>query len=264
MNFTDGIALSLRSRSFRTHRKFWMSTLFLLGFNPAAAVAQSGGELGVEPVWQIMAPVGILHFSQPFNAAGGDPRSLMVRNGNFNKAISNDTLGAGPIKGLEVSSVVGLPVSSASNERQLEGCAVKVSDQIGPAIGPAQPVVAICGMKGLVLGYADSFEIATSKQIPAVLVNLLRGSERRILLVSLKEGGLPFLEDLTGQISVNVGRGPMSSLEGIEVDISGFASDGTIILRSQEEGVYVRPIVLDVGRRIAEVREIQQRNIAIK
>lgn len=143
----------------------------------------------------------------------------------------------------------------ASSE-QTPVCSVEANDTFGPPIGNARPVVAICKGQGLLLGYADEFTIATQEALQTVLVDMHRGTDRRVLLISLQSDGPPLLEDISGQISKSAGRGPMSSLEGIEIDVSGFTGDGMIAVRGRPEdnGGTARAGAINLGRQIAQVR----------
>lgn len=110
-------------------------------------------------------------------------------------------------------------------------CEVRGDSTIMPPLGDATMVLAICGGQGLLLGHADRFGIHESGELGAVLVTLQRDDAQRVLLISRQEGGAPLLEDLGGQIALAAGRGPMSPIEGIEVDATGFARDGAIAVR---------------------------------
>lgn len=112
-------------------------------------------------------------------------------------------------------------------------CEVRADSTIMPPIGDAAMVIAICGGQGLLLGHADRFETRESRELGAVLATLHRDGVQRVLLISRQEGDAPLLEDLGGQIALAAGRGPMSPIDGIEVEAAGFARDGAITVRGE-------------------------------
>ncbi len=81
------------------------------------------------------------------------------------------------------------------------------------------------------LGQASAFELVTSKDPNAVLVDVRLGDQRRILMLSIP-GEQPLVEDLTGQLALAAGRGPMSGIDGVELDLGRFAQTGVVGLRA--------------------------------
>jgi hypothetical protein len=57
------------------------------------------------------------------------------------------------------------------------------------------------------------------------------GSERRILLLSLGSDGRARMQDISGDVARNAGKGVMASISDVSVDIGGFAADGTIAVQ---------------------------------
>jgi hypothetical protein len=96
-------------------------------------------------------------------------------------------------------------------------------------------VRAACGGHGIVLGAATGYEAITSEDLQATLVDLRLGSLRRVVLLTLQSDGQPLLEDLTGQLALAAGRGPMSDLEGVELDLGQFVRSGVIGVRGQAQ-----------------------------
>lgn len=135
-------------------------------------------------------------------------------------------------------------------------CTVQTSEALGPAVDAAKPLVAICQSQGLLLGYADSFQVYSHNGLQAVLVDVHRGAQRRVLLVSLQNDGRPLVEDISGQLAMNAGRGPLSGLEGLQIDVGSFVRDGSVAVRGrpEENGGAVKAGRINLGQQIAELR----------
>jgi len=103
------------------------------------------------------------------------------------------------------------------------------------AEGQPQELRAYCRGRAMMLGPASTFEAITNEALQATLVDVRFGSERRVLLLSFRDDGLPLAEDLTGQIALAAGRGPASSIDGVELDVSGFARTGEVGVRGRPE-----------------------------
>lgn len=118
-----------------------------------------------------------------------------------------------------------------------------------------QLVHAACGARGLILGPATQYRVFHNQDLQAALIEMQLGGERRVLLLSLQEDGSPLLENLNGQIAVAAGLGPMSELEGIDLDWAGFAQRGAIGVRGRAAaGGAMRAETLDLGTQIAAER----------
>jgi hypothetical protein len=100
-----------------------------------------------------------------------------------------------------------------------------------------------CGGQGLLLGSITSFEAIPNDTLGATLVDARLGGYRRVLLLSRQPDGTPLAEDLTGQIALAAGRGPMSEIDGVELDLKAFALTGEVGVRGRPE---------DAGRRKTE------------
>lgn len=94
--------------------------------------------------------------------------------------------------------------------------------------GAIDAVIAICGTQGVWLGRADKVELIENRVIGATLVDLRRGFTRRILMITTVEGHAPLVDDVTGQLARAAGRGPLSGLEGVRLDLGRFATEGSI------------------------------------
>ena len=91
-------------------------------------------------------------------------------------------------------------------------------------------VSASCQGQGFTLGTAESFEVATYSKSGAVAVLMTRFSRPRLFLLSQGEAGSILREDMTGELSRAAGRGGMSGLADIVVDLSAFEQTGRILL----------------------------------
>ena len=92
-----------------------------------------------------------------------------------------------------------------------------------------------CPGGGLVLGRATAFEAVSNEELKATLVDAYLGTSRRVLLLTVQDDGKGFAEDLTGQIARTAGRGPMSNIDGVELDFKQFALTGDIGVRGRPE-----------------------------
>jgi hypothetical protein len=157
--------------------------------------------------------------------------------------------------GLSASPAAGQAVPSAPSAAPPPVCDVQVSERFAAALGSSTQVLALCGGYGLLLGPADTFEVYRNEGLAAMLVDLRRGSDRRVLLISLQGESPPLLEDLSGQISMAAGRGPMSPLEGVGIDVARFARDGSIGVDGPgASGANVGASTINLGRQVAQVR----------
>lgn len=135
-------------------------------------------------------------------------------------------------------------------------CDVRADATVMEALESAKPVIANCRGHGLILGQADEFEVFTHEASQSVLVDLRFGVDRKVLLISLQNERAPLLEDISGQISMAVGRGPLSNLEGLEIDASGFVLRGRLGVQSRTDdaGRPAQTSSIDLGQQIAASR----------
>jgi len=101
--------------------------------------------------------------------------------------------------------------------------------------GHVQELFAKCGEHALALGPVSDFKTVSNVDLGATLVDARHGGERRLLLLTIQEGGRPLVEDLSGQIALAAGRGPMSSIADVEIDLESFAQNGDMDVRQQAE-----------------------------
>lgn len=155
------------------------------------------------------------------------------------------------IVGLSLGQAITPAAAQSTNTAEVPSQLCRVSAVEGPA-GPVQDLRASCGGRGLILGRITSFEAIPNEGLHATLVDARLGSERRVLLLSIKEDGQPLVEDLTGQVALAAGRGPMSGIDGVELDLSGFGQAGQIgVIGRPEDTGPARSSTLNLGQQIA-------------
>jgi hypothetical protein len=101
--------------------------------------------------------------------------------------------------------------------------------------GQPRELRAACRDRGIMLGLASQFQVIVNEALRATLVDIRWEGQRRLLLLSMLDDGAPLVEDLTGQLALAAGRGPMSSLEGVEIDLGAFTLTGEIGVRGRPE-----------------------------
>lgn len=107
-------------------------------------------------------------------------------------------------------------------------CVVQKSGALKINIGDDEALVARCGVYTIPLGRAETFKVFANKDTEAVLVDLRNPQSRRLIMISRQDDGQPLTEDISGQISLSAGRGPLSSIANLDVDLTAFEKDGTI------------------------------------
>lgn len=111
-----------------------------------------------------------------------------------------------------------------------------------------------CRGRGFILGPAEDYQVFRNDELEATIVDLRFGSDRRILMLSLQEDDQVLLEDLSGQIALAGGRGPLSDLAGLEIDIGAFGKDGALAVVSGAEGRPGQATQLNIGQQVAAER----------
>lgn len=112
-------------------------------------------------------------------------------------------------------------MAQAERTQQVPICAIVANDILEGQL------VAICKGQGLILGPADSFQVFENRGLETTVVDLTKGGERRVLMISFPGGEL-LLEDLTVTLAKSAGRGPMMGMKGITIDLGSFESNGEI------------------------------------
>lgn len=138
-------------------------------------------------------------------------------------------------------------------------CQVATNERFSSPAGDAKQVTAICGRHGLLLGHADAFDVIRNVELGAVLVDMRHGSDRRVLLISLQGERPPLVEDISGQISLSAGEGPLSPIGDIDVDLTGFPRTGAVRVTSRPEvnaGV-AKASEIDLARQVSGARSIR-------
>lgn len=133
--------------------------------------------------------------------------------------------------GFSASPAAAQPASPANGESPSQHCRVYTVERIE---GPAQELRADCRGRGVILGPATAFTVIANERLNASLVDMQFQTERRVWLLSMGADGLPLLEDISGQIALAAGRGPMSEIGDIVVNAGEFASTGRIAVRPDD------------------------------
>ena len=122
------------------------------------------------------------------------------------------------------------PPASHLEELRSQNDAICVVSERELGEGEAPQVIAACGGRAFVLGQADSFEAFENRGLNATVIDLVLGSERRVLLISFPDGetGQPLLEDITADLARSAGRNVRADLKDLALDFSTFAEDGEV------------------------------------
>ena len=145
-----------------------------------------------------------------------------------------------------ISVLASAPVSAQSEDRQPApgergnapgGCAVTA--QPGEIDG-VETLHADCSGRLVILGPATAYKVVPNERLNATLIDLQFEHERRMLLLSMGADGLPLLEDISGQVALAAGRGPMSDIGDVVVDPGEFARAGRISVRADERAESAR------------------------
>lgn len=107
--------------------------------------------------------------------------------------------------------------------------AVEVSDDA------PKELRAFCQGRLLMLGSVTAFEATPNETLKATLIDARLGSDRRVLLVAPQDDGTTLVEDLTGQIALEAGHGPMSAIDEVALDLTAFGQTGEIGVQSQAQ-----------------------------
>ena len=155
------------------------------------------------------------------------------------------------LKGALVSAVLAAPVAaqqepSPSSEQSSATCRVY---SVSRAEGPSE-LHASCSGRGLLLGQVTMFDTRVNEALGATLVDAYLGDARRILLLTIDDRGLPLVQHLNGQIARAAGRGPMSGIEDVELDLSQFDEVGELALTLPSE----RSVEIDLAAQVVEER----------
>lgn len=119
--------------------------------------------------------------------------------------------------------------------------------------GAPKELRAFCQGQVLMLGSVSSFEIMHNKSLKATLIEARNGVDRRVLLLAPQGDGTTLAEDLTGQIALEAGRGPMSSIDDVPIDLKAFPESGEIAVRSAPEDLG-RKVRISLGPQISAER----------
>jgi len=135
---------------------------------------------------------------------------------------------------LAAASVLLTPVAIAQPAAPADAVSLEGQCQVYAVDGAREGVknlLASCGGQGVLLGPVAEFATFDNEELGATLIDLQRNGERRVLLLSLQPDGRSLVEDLTGQIALAAGRGPMSAIDGVELGLEDFSRTGEISVR---------------------------------
>ena len=134
-------------------------------------------------------------------------------------------------------------------------CVVQKSGSLKINIGDAEALVARCGVYTVPLGRAETFKAFSNQSANAVLVDLRNPQSRRLILISRQGDGQPLTEDVSGQISMSAGKGPLSPIAELDIDLDSFASDGTIGVNvPASKGEAIRAGRIDLKHQVEALR----------
>ena len=139
-------------------------------------------------------------------------------------ALATLLLFAGPAAAQDMSSTTD-SATELGTARPDSGCMFGLSE---PGSGTRKMLIASCAGQGVLLGEVDSYEIIPNSRLRATLVDSRFRGIRQIRMISLSADGVPVVEDLTGQIAYQVGRGATGSIESLTLDLSAFTANGGI------------------------------------
>jgi len=115
-----------------------------------------------------------------------------------------------------------------------------------------QQLRAVCNNRVLFLGPVTTFQATENQALKAELIDSYFGNERRVWLLTVQDDGQTLREDLTGQIARAAGRGPMSRIDGIQIDVTQFAQTGEVgVLGPPEERAGARADKIELAEQIA-------------
>lgn len=118
-----------------------------------------------------------------------------------------------------------------------------------------QQLRAVCKGRVLFLGPVTSFQAIENEALKAELIDVHFDNDRQIWLLTIQDDGSTLQEDLTGQIALTAGRGPMSTIDGIALDFKAFADSGQIgVLGRPEDRARARADHIDLAQQIASAR----------
>jgi hypothetical protein len=94
--------------------------------------------------------------------------------------------------------------------------------------GGPKELRASCKGHGFIFGGTTEYHVVTNDTLKTVVIDNRFGSERHVMLIAVGDDGQPHAEDITGDLAHAAGRGVMSGLRGLDVNLDGFASSGAI------------------------------------
>ena len=122
-----------------------------------------------------------------------------------------------------------------------------------PANDGRQQLIADCRGRGLLLGDVTKYDVVANELLGIVLIDAWLDTTRRVWLLSMKDDGTPFVEDLSGTIARAAARGSSSSIADITLMTAQFASTGSIDIKfNDNQNKILAAMRLDLGQMVAE------------
>lgn len=132
--------------------------------------------------------------------------------------------------------------------------------QLAPAQTPlAGSVMFACWSRAVSLGKADKFSSSYNPDTRGTVAVLETGAGRKVLLISPAADNSPVVEDITRDLAKLAGRYRDAGLNGLSVDLSRFATDGTLSLTNggitaETQGAIKRPMPAFVDERVFDAK----------
>lgn len=161
-----------------------------------------------------------------------------------------------------LAATIGLALSTAPLSAQTATAAITTPSQrlcfvftAGDTAAGIKELRASCGGYGLILGSTTEYQVFTNEALKAVVIDKKLGDERQIVLISVRDDGQPLVEDITGDLALVAGRGVMSDLRGLDINLDGFTADGAInVSPAAGDATSDKSGIVDIGQRIAAER----------
>lgn len=142
-------------------------------------------------------------------------------------------------------------VATGEGARALPDCLFRLE----PASDGSPPtLIGNCRGRGVILGPTDEYKIVRNESLGATVVDLQFAGKRRVLMLTLQDDGQVLVEDLGGQIALAAGRGPLSDIAGLTIELEGFAEDGGLAVRPGPDDSSRQVAQLNLGQQIAAER----------
>jgi hypothetical protein len=114
---------------------------------------------------------------------------------------------------------------------------------------------ASCGGRGIILGGTTGYRVFENHALKAIVIENNLDAQRRIVVIRLEADGQPMVEDITSDLALAAGRGVMSNLRGLDINLEGFAADGAVgVGPAAGDATNDKSGIVNIGQRIADAR----------